>query len=761
MSSHRVIALLVGALTLLAGGLPAATASAATNPAAVKPAAKPKGNVQLPGLVSQTPLSYTPNIYPGPSCGQLCKTSRVDSTVVVNGEVVVAGAFGKVCSPAPASYAQCPDTVPADYIFAFNPATGAIDPDFTPTFNDPVYSLAAGPGNTVYVGGAFTTVNGNSEEGVAQLNVDPGQPNDGTQVAGFHAYTNNLVNQVALSGNALYIGGQFGSTDGVHTTPIARVNATTGAVDKSFEFTLGDPAVNPLDVKTMSLSPDGNTLAIAGSFQQVNGQSIPRLALINTGGGLGNTATLDDFSAPILSNDCSNQHDYINGIDFSPDGSFFVIADTGYRAGSEPGLCDAIARFNTDSTGTDVTPAWVNYTGGDSFRSVVVAGSVVYGGGHQRWLNNECGNNFACQDNTVLVGGIGAIDANTGLGLPYWHPMTGRGVGVESLTTYPAGTYPGSDGGLILGTDVHTIGGATHYELAMFPMTSTATPAAGGPILNGMFSQGWLNGLDETSDGVAPMCLDDENDGSTPGSTVDLATCDNSGEQNWALGSGQTIQINGLCMDTQGGATSPGTSVVLNNCDGASSQVWTQGSGNTVINQASGLCLDDPGSSTNSGTALDINTCTGAASQSWPLPVAPAPPPPPAIGAVYNTQVQPSDGVPCLSDAHAVLTQGNPVQIHTCEGYTYQNWTMESNGTIEFNGHCLDTSDGGTSPGTAVVLDQCTGAASQVWQAGSDQTLVNQAAKLCLNEPSLSNGSAVDIDWCSGGSDEAWWIPHV
>jgi Ricin-type beta-trefoil lectin domain len=762
MTSRRVIALIVGALTLLGGSLPAATALAAAKPAARTATIHPKGNVQLPGPVSQTPLAYTPNVYPGTSCGSLCKTSTIHSTVVANGEVVVAGVFGNVCTPAPATYAQCPSTVPADYMFAYNPATGAIDPDFNPTFNEPVYSLAAGPDNTVYVGGAFTTADGTTQKYLTELYVTPGQSStDGTLVPGFSASTSAAVNQVALSGNALYVGGNFALADGVDTTPIARLNATTGAHDKSFKFTLSDPAVKPLDVKSMSLSPDGDELVIAGSFLQVNGGSNPRLAVINTGGALGATATLDNFAVPLLSNNCSAQHDYINGVDFSPDGSFFAISDTGYESNGQPGICDAMARFNMSSTGSDVTPAWINYTGGDSYRSIVVAGSVVYGGGHERWMNNQCGDNNVCENDAVQVGGIGAIDANTGLALPWWHPMTGRGIGVQSLATYPAGTFAGSDGGLILGTDVNNIGGVSHYELAMFPMTFTATPQAGGPILNGMFSQGRLGGLDETRNGVADMCVDDANNSSTPDSLVDLATCNNSNEQNWTIGSGNTIQVNGLCMDTVLGGTAPGTEVELNTCDGASSQVWTQGSGNTVINQASGLCLDDPHSSTTSGVVLDINTCTGALSQSWPLPVAQAPPPPPATGLVYTGQVQSNDGVPCMSDSKGVQIQGNPVIIQTCIGFPWQNWTMESNGTIQFKGKCLDTLNSGTSQGTGAVLDKCSTATSQVWQVGSNRSLINQASGLCLNDPSDTAGTQLDITSCNGSIGQGWWLPQV
>jgi hypothetical protein len=760
MSSRRAIALIAGAATLLVGFLPAATASAANKPTAAKSVVHPNGSVALPGVVSQTPVSYTPNVSSGPWCGKACKVSTVYSTVVVNGEVIVAGVFGEVCAPAPQTYAQCPAKVQADYIFAFNPQTGAIDPNFNPTFDQPIYSLAAGPNNTVYVGGAFTQADGTPEEGVAQLVVDPGQSDDGTLAPGFDAYTNNIVYQVAYNGNALYIGGQFGETDGLKTTGLSRVNATTGALDKTFKFTLSHPDGGALQVKSMSLSPDGTMLVIAGTFMEVNGQSDPRLTLLSTGGALGTPGTLESYGVPLLSNNCSAQHNYINGVDFSPDGTYFVIADTGYTSNGQPGLCDATARFNVSSSGLSVTPDWINYAGGDSFRSVVVAGSVVYVGGHNRWLNNECGNNSACGNNTMLVNGVGAIDANTGYALPWWHPETGRGRGVQSLTIYPAGTFPGSDGGLLLGTDVTSIGGVAHDELAMFPATSTAAQTPGGAIMNGLFSQGWLGGLDESGQGTPPMCVDDQNDGTAAGSVVDLAYCNSSNEQNWTIGSDGTIQVNGLCMDTSGGATDPGTAVVLNTCDSTSSQVWTQSTGNTVINQASGLCLDDPGSSTSNGTALDINTCSGALSQSWPLPVAQASPTTAPVGPVFDDQVQSNDGVPCLTDYKALQTQGNQVQTSTCFGYAQQTWTLQSDGTIQFKGRCLDTAGSGTTSGTGVVLDKCTAVTSQVWQPASNYELVNEASGLCLTSPSTANGTQAQIQSCYDGGQQQWRLPQ-
>lgn len=741
------------AAVLVAGATGAAGATGSTGVAASSLAA-----AELAGPVSQTPVSYTPDVFAGSSCGAACNpASTIYSTVVVNGEVVVGGAFTQVCSPAATGFAQCPGTVTADFIFAFNPATGAIDPNFAPVLNNgPVFALAAGPGNTVYAGGAFTSVNGTPAGGLVQLQVTPGTPStDGKVVTGFTGQTNGTVTALAANGNALYVGGEFSKVDG-KAEKVARLNATSGTLDKSFQFTLGTPAPGQvLKVKTMALTPDGAVLAIAGTFLSVNGKSIPRLALIHTGGGFGATATLANWSAPLLANNCSHQHNYINGVDFSPDGSFLVIADTGFKPVGGNGLCDAAARFDTAATGTNVQPTWVNYTGADTLRSVAVAGSVVYLGGHNRWANNECGSNAVCETNAVLVNGIAAVDAHTGVALPYWHPQTSRGVGVQSLTPFPAGTFAGSDGDLIVGAPVNSIAGSTHDELAMFPMTTTTAQTPGGPIQSGMFSQGRLGGLDETSQGVAAMCVDDAANGFQAGAPVELVTCQNDNEQNWTIEPDQTIQVNGLCLDTKGGGTSGGTPVIVSTCSGATSQQWAQEAGNTLVNQASGTCLDDPGAGTANGTQLDIASCSGAVSQSWPLPVAQAPPPPPVTGPVYSVLLQSDSSVPCMSRS------GSTVRIESCLGKANESWTLGSGGTIRINGQCLDTANGGITTGTLTVLATCDGSIAQAWTPKPNGSVVNNASGLCLDDPgaNTANGTQLDIVTCSGATAQRWRLP--
>ncbi len=738
--------------------------------------------VPLPQLVSQSPVGWTPNVFAGSSpCNSqwfgaapsLKCLSTVYSEAIVGGEVVVAGAFTQACVPGTSATPHCAagTLVTRDDIFAYALGTGTIDPNFHPVLDKgPVFSVIAGPpgSNTVYIGGQFTSVNGAKQRGIAQLTVTPAAARtDGKVVSAFAGQLSfggqlsNYADQLALSGSALYVGGQFLSADSTAATGIVRLKATTGAIDPSFKITLSNPEDSAaLKVEAMALSPDGKHLAIAGTFLTVNGQSRPRLAIIDTGGGLGATAALANFTAPILANNCSAEHDYVRGIDFSPDGSFFVIATTGFRSSplGAPNICDAAARFNLDSNGTatggtdNVSPAWINYTGGDSLYAVAITGGTVYLGGHYRWVNNQCGVNSVCEPDAVLENGVAALDSRNGMDLPWWHPQTGRAHGVLFLATFPAGLYAGSLGGLLLGTSATTVAGRYHGENALFPLASSAATTPGGPIPSGLFN------TDGGSNQGHQLCVN--LGGSASGSPVQIATCLFQASQNWAVpaaGSTGQISTGGLCLDTSG------ANVVANTCISAASQQWAQAAGGTLVNQATGLCLTDPNSSLVSPTPLQVAACSSpaVADQVWPLPSEQAPPPPPPVGPVSSDLKATDTQVLCLDDAGGVTTTGNKIDIFRCNGTPAQNWTAESDGTVRLHGtNCLDTS------GTNVVLNPCNGSLSQVWQSSgpNDFWLVNKASGLCLADPGTSrtDGTQLVVATCiHAATNEVWRMPAV
>jgi len=119
----------------------------------------------LATVVSQTPVSWTPNVSAGPppsgqnpgcnttffGSGVLSCESEVFSTAYVNGDVVAVGSFTQVCQPGTAAEGHCaPGTeVTRDDIFAYSAGTGDIDPNFVPVLDaGPAYAVVAGPNNT-------------------------------------------------------------------------------------------------------------------------------------------------------------------------------------------------------------------------------------------------------------------------------------------------------------------------------------------------------------------------------------------------------------------------------------------------------------------------------------------------------------------------------------------------------------------------------------------------------------------------------------
>src|SRR4029079_9492422 len=94
-------------------------------------------------------------------------------------------------------------------LFAFDPSTGVVN-GFAPDVNGPVESCAASPGGTaIYIGGLFSMVNGHPAAKFAKIDLAPGQ-----LITAFHASTNGLVSELALTHGRLLIGGSFSSVNG-------------------------------------------------------------------------------------------------------------------------------------------------------------------------------------------------------------------------------------------------------------------------------------------------------------------------------------------------------------------------------------------------------------------------------------------------------------------------------------------------------------------------------------------------------------------
>ncbi len=116
----------------------------------------------------------------------------------------------------------------------------------------------------------------------------------------------------------------------------------------------------------------------------------------------------------------------------------------------------------------------------------------------------------------------------------------------------------------------------------------------------------------------------------------------------------------------------------------------------------------------------------------------------------------------CLDNKDAVLTDGNPIQLRTCDGSTQQRWWMPGDGTIRVQGnHCLSVKNAGTVSTTPVWLWDCNAGPAQVWTITAQGAIVNNNSGLCLADKGAgtTDGNPIWVYTCDGGPAQVWRVP--
>ena len=397
------------------------------------PTASASGTAQG-SVPSAVPPAWTPQVADG----------AVRSFGEVGSNIVVGGTFSSLNDASAnggTAFAQ-------KNVFAFDENTGAVNRNFRPTVNGAVNAIVPGPNDTVYIGGTFTTVNGTARSRVAQLNLSNGQLTTFTGPS-----LNSAVKDMGMAHGLLYVGGTFTTAGGQPRGGLATLDQTTGALTNHLTVMLaghhnydGTTATKnqPVGVEKLDVSPLGDQMMVIGNFKTADGNArdqAVRLLLDGTG-----AATVDaGWATQRYTPACAKAafDDYMRAIQYSPDGTYFVISTTG--AAFNGTLCDTVTRWESSvPASSNQQPTWISYTGGDSIYSLALSGTAVFAGGHPRWLNNNYGHDSAGAG-AVPRPGLGAFDPRTGLPIA-WNPgRNPRGHGAEALLVTAKGLYVGSD----------------------------------------------------------------------------------------------------------------------------------------------------------------------------------------------------------------------------------------------------------------------------------------------------------------------------
>lgn len=203
--------------------------------------------------------------------------------------------------------------------------SGALDSSFNPEVGGTdyrhVYCLALQADGKILLGGAFSTLNGQTRGNLGRLNPD------GTLDSAFDGGAYGQVSSLAVQADGkILAGGLFTSLGGQPQSYLGRLNGD-GTLDTTF-----NPAANGY-VRSLALQADGKIL-VGGYFTTMTGQPRDRIARLNTDG------TLDSTFNPGANNG-------VTSLVVQPDGKI-LVGGTFTTLGGQPR--NWIGRLNPDGT---------------------------------------------------------------------------------------------------------------------------------------------------------------------------------------------------------------------------------------------------------------------------------------------------------------------------------------------------------------------------------------------------------------------------
>jgi hypothetical protein len=176
-------------------------------------------------------------------------------------------------------------------------ATGQLDAGWNPNAGGTVEVIRVTNG-TVYVGGSFTTIGGQTRNRIAKLDTVSGAVD-----ATFNPNVNGEVYEIAPVNSSLYVGGRFTTIDGQTRNRMAKLNAVSGSVDATFNPNASGAGIPDV----IEITYVNGSLYVGGEFNTIGGLARNQIAKLDTTSGSAN-ATFNPGA-----NDKPFDIEYING----------------------------------------------------------------------------------------------------------------------------------------------------------------------------------------------------------------------------------------------------------------------------------------------------------------------------------------------------------------------------------------------------------------------------------------------------------------
>lgn len=175
------------------------------------------------------------------------------SAIAANDSMVFVGLFNSSSFPTGAR------------LRAFDRANGQLLADWDLPVNGKIFALHLA-GNTLYVGGDFTSINGTTRNSLAAFDIGLGELTNWSPEANFR------VDAIDVLGDLVYVGGAFTSVNGEERHRIAAINALTG------QLTDWNPGASNT---VFAIDVTEDHVVIGGEFSQVGPSECSRFAMID------------------------------------------------------------------------------------------------------------------------------------------------------------------------------------------------------------------------------------------------------------------------------------------------------------------------------------------------------------------------------------------------------------------------------------------------------------------------------------------------
>ena len=524
MTRRLTIPLLAATLLLLA----AAAVSLSGETLTARAAAGDRSFVHHPTLVPVDPERNYPKTLSTPHIGEFPRQSyAVD---LIDGYVISGGDFLSVEKPDGTVVSQ-------EYLAIYDSSTKQLQCESL-TVDDEVHSLAPGPfPRTAIIGGKFDRVQGadgvqRTRNKVALIHLDTCEVNRNWIVNGL----NGNVIELAVSGDRLFLGGDFTSIDGQPIGHLAEVDHTTGELNPAMKFSFTGGIAPARRIVGLEANEAGTRLGVVHRSTSINNIPMRGTAVINISNPTAPSLTRHRLSASAKA--YTYYYDIQDGA-IDPDFTYFALAQ------GTATVSDYVTRVNVTEAPNQFV--WQHFMHDSSF-GIAASNNAIYVGGHFCQIESGPGPTATMTPNTLdtctgnFFGGVwrsqlAALDPSDGTPLE-WNPGNDSRVGARALTVVSRGLLVGYDGSFTHGTNGFNNVGTT----AFFDFGADQDPTPVGPTCtatanaDNTITVDWTTATGITDYQVRRLDLNDPAGTVQWRATVDAAPYtwdDNPGPGNW------------------------------------------------------------------------------------------------------------------------------------------------------------------------------------------------------------------------------------